>query len=182
MKKALLFFCLISIFCNWSCRYDPLPTPEPTLPPITQTGENTFGCYVNGELWLPKGGWMDPKLQVGYLNGQLDLRAVRHHQESLSSLRIYLGGIFSDTSFVIHNYFDSAAAFQSFTFFYAPYSENLIYDYHAISINSGEMTLLKLDTANHIMSCTFHFIGIDSVLNDTVRIEDGRFDIHYPLF
>ena len=31
---------------------------EPTLPPETQTGKNTFGCYVNGVLFLndaPKG-------------------------------------------------------------------------------------------------------------------------------
>lgn len=27
--------------------------PSPGLPPKTQTGENTFGCKVNGKLWLP---------------------------------------------------------------------------------------------------------------------------------
>lgn len=29
---------------------------KPTLPPITQSGENTFGCYVNGNLFIPRDG------------------------------------------------------------------------------------------------------------------------------
>src|SRR5690554_696426 len=28
----------------------------PTLPPITQTGENTFGCYVDDKLLIPRDG------------------------------------------------------------------------------------------------------------------------------
>jgi len=32
-----------------------LPTPKEVLPTATQTGANTFGCLVNGKVWLPKG-------------------------------------------------------------------------------------------------------------------------------
>ena len=27
--------------------------PPATLPPITQEGKNTFGCKVDGEVWVP---------------------------------------------------------------------------------------------------------------------------------
>ncbi|MCF8239085.1 MAG: hypothetical protein K9I85_13065, partial [Saprospiraceae bacterium] len=31
-----------------SCQKDNIE-PKPDLPPATMTGENTFGCYINGE-------------------------------------------------------------------------------------------------------------------------------------
>lgn len=40
--------------CDWFKKHeDNTPkTPEQMLPPITQTGANTFGCLINGELML----------------------------------------------------------------------------------------------------------------------------------
>ncbi|MCW3074373.1 MAG: hypothetical protein JWP69_1442 [Flaviaesturariibacter sp.] len=35
-----------------SCKKD---KDNDKLPPITQNGANTFGCLVNGKVWLPKG-------------------------------------------------------------------------------------------------------------------------------
>jgi len=49
------------------------------LPPITTTGANTFGCLVNGEVWLPKGSFPNfPGLHADYWGGvqfrQIDLQ------------------------------------------------------------------------------------------------------------
>src|SRR5256885_12886567 len=44
---ALISFILCSC-CN-------SVSPSETLPAATQTGANTFGCLVNGKVWLPKG-------------------------------------------------------------------------------------------------------------------------------
>ena len=54
--------------CVWSCNDkesdpDPIPSPpvtEEQLPPITTTGAGTFGCKVNGKVWVAKSnktGW-----------------------------------------------------------------------------------------------------------------------------
>ncbi len=52
MKTILIFlFAACSIFA--SCKKD--KTQEDSLPPATQTGANTFGCYINGKLYVPKG-------------------------------------------------------------------------------------------------------------------------------
>ena len=54
MKNLILYTGLITIILM-ACS----PTKDefvPTLPPITQTGENTFGCYVNGVLITPRDG------------------------------------------------------------------------------------------------------------------------------
>jgi hypothetical protein len=37
------------------CKKDNQGPSKEQLPAITQTGANTFGCYVNGEIFLPRG-------------------------------------------------------------------------------------------------------------------------------
>ena len=56
-KHKLLLLLLLSIItsCN-KCKKkeDPPPKIDTTvLPPATTTGENTMGCLINGEVWLP---------------------------------------------------------------------------------------------------------------------------------
>ena len=61
MKKTSLYFtlvlALISTICILSCRPEeeqpqlPQDCP-PGLPCATQTGANTFGCYINGAAWV----------------------------------------------------------------------------------------------------------------------------------
>jgi hypothetical protein len=50
--SLLVALCLVSSGCS----EDEELSPEEQLPPITQTGENTFGCLINGELFMPTDG------------------------------------------------------------------------------------------------------------------------------
>ena len=55
MKKSILLILLITL-C-FGCGNDDTITPnERTLPPITQTGANTFGCYIDDLLFIPRNG------------------------------------------------------------------------------------------------------------------------------
>ena len=47
LKTILLLFAIIFFNCENN-------DPEEQLPPITQTGENTFGAIVNGKVFIPK--------------------------------------------------------------------------------------------------------------------------------
>ncbi len=49
MRKLYLWVCLIAPLMSLTCFEEPDFT---VLPPITQTGENTFGCLVNGDVWV----------------------------------------------------------------------------------------------------------------------------------
>lgn len=178
MKKALLFFWLVSVFCGCSCKDDPPAPAEPTLPPITQTGENTFGCYVNGELWLPKGSFSIPSTAADYYNNSVYITANREGQNPDTYIRLDFGKVYSDTAFVIHNYLDSDSL-QYFVYNSSYYPSGPIVSYYPIAINGGELNLLKLDTVNRIVAGTFYFLGVDTLSGDSVRIEDGRFDLHY---
>lgn len=44
------YLVIISLFLIFSCDDE---SESRSLPPITDTGENTFGCKVNGEVWIP---------------------------------------------------------------------------------------------------------------------------------
>src|SRR5690606_1950129 len=57
MKHFLIILSLMLIFAMPGCEIEPLKKkdpPEPTLPPITTEGKNTFGCLVDGKLYLPQ--------------------------------------------------------------------------------------------------------------------------------
>ena len=62
--QSLLFISLVLLLLSSSCKKDNISK----LPPPTQTGENTFGCLVNGKAFVPKGyeGTGRPNPQVTY--------------------------------------------------------------------------------------------------------------------
>ena len=51
MKNIYSLFTIpfVFLFCT-SCKKTSPPT---VLPPITQNGANTFGCKINGQVWVP---------------------------------------------------------------------------------------------------------------------------------
>ena len=55
MKYTLLILLITSTLISCS-NNDPIEPFTPTLPPITQTGANTFGCYIDGNLLTPRDG------------------------------------------------------------------------------------------------------------------------------
>jgi len=54
--KNILFAIVCFAFISSCGRGSGDSTPPETLPPATQNGANTAGCYVNGTLLLPKNG------------------------------------------------------------------------------------------------------------------------------
>ena len=78
MKKTILTFLAILFLasCSKDDNLEPTPTPVSQLPPETQTGANTFGCFINGNLLIPRDGTrgvgatgMGMILWGGYPNG-----------------------------------------------------------------------------------------------------------------
>ncbi len=82
MKRRILKTTLLLIaltFLNCSSSDDPISQDQ--LPPITQTGANTFGCVINGEVLIPKDATNYPPgpiprgLKVYYQNNTLKIDA-----------------------------------------------------------------------------------------------------------
>ncbi len=66
IKFILTAIAVISLFTFSQCKKN--KNEEPQLPPETTTGANTFGCKVNGKVFVPKDGRGRPGLYVQYVN------------------------------------------------------------------------------------------------------------------
>lgn len=83
LKIAVIMLVAAGSFCScdkWINKKinEKLEKERTTLPPETQTGANTFGCYVNGELFVRvsgSAGFGMPSLEAQYSDGVLKIWA-----------------------------------------------------------------------------------------------------------
>lgn len=93
---------MLMLQCTAGCKKD--KASEAQLPPVTQTGANTFGCLVNGKVFVPRGydGTGRPNPHVQYdcdLNGQpylsIDARQFINSNNSVGAITIVYKNILS---------------------------------------------------------------------------------------
>ena len=179
MKHISILSLLSLLFIFSSCpKNGTNPTTNPQLPPATQTGANTFGCLVNGKVWLPNRN-NGPSLEVQYYRGlflltaanQKDSQSVSWAYQTINALGTY--------------YFKSApiTGGGSGSEFYDINSNCDFKSNIKDSINTY-ITITKLDSLNRIISGTFNMIYLPAINTmrgtcDTVKITNGRFDAKY---
>jgi len=154
---------------------------------VTQEGKNTFGCKINGEVWIPF-------YQCGLIeipNHCKELQSVVTNPDTTSKLPIDFelsverelkmgGGSFSafyigatiKTTGNVGNFFDITLI-----------KDSVRYDpQYPLSPASNAIVVTKLDTVNQVISGTFNFTlyGPYGPANgDSMVITDGRFDVTY---
>lgn len=150
------------------------------LPPETQTGKNTFGCYVEGKKFF--GGY-------GHHFGIPPVYA--HYSSKMNLLTIFADGKFEDGKLgdmgieIFNPKIDISLRMSRASFDYYP--KVLPGTGSAITkfgvTDGGEIILTKFDTINKIVSGRFNMIGkgavdIDNFTgSDSIRITEGRFDV-----
>ncbi len=172
MKTLLTIILFISLGLCISCDLG-LGIHEPTelekLPPLTTSGENTFGCLVNGEALIA-----DHSLDITaiYQQGKLQLGGGQEDNDIDKDLDFVLEdpleeNVFYElTNFPIHR-----SKFRD-----RDSSKNCLYDFE--NTFKGHLTFTKIDRTNFIISGTFEFSTVTEDC-DTVHITDGRFDMQY---
>jgi hypothetical protein len=80
--KVLAAALLLPLVGGWGASCSLFPEPEPTLPPITQNGAETFGCLVNGKVFVPKGGGSYAGITKNY-DGRLAIFALHTDKNNL---------------------------------------------------------------------------------------------------
>ena len=189
MKKIALIFVFIMLLS--SCEKDwwkpkPKPPVEPTLPPITSEGKGTFGCLVNGKVWVTNPffarcdyiPWYyavrsNPSLYNGfYLIGRKNgnTEAVKIEYDSIfgpGTYKLPHPHLWHSTTGIRFRRNDSSI------FYNIQMSDRKTKGY-------GELKIHTLDTINKIIAGTFHFKAIDeNNYLDTIHITDGRFDLKF---
>lgn len=169
-NPILLFILLIPLLAS-QCAKDDM---EPQLPPITMEGKNTFGCRVNGEIWIPEAPFSlyDSKLDSYYNSdiGGLNIAATREVPESNVFQSVTISGedIFEAGDFEYNNtqYKDFDATFC------------INFRFLLDTTLGDKLKILYLNTENRIISGTFEFTAVNDEC-DPVVITDGRFDVQY---
>jgi hypothetical protein len=164
---VLLALCFMLV-SSMKCKKDNQDPSKEQLPAITQTGANTFGFLLNGEVWLPKGALLQQKLDLSYdpsfMNGTFNVIARRIVFTSNINQYIAMGneGVNKVGTYPLFVYFDDS---------------NTKCEYVVDKTKSvGSLTITKLDLVNKFISGTFEF-KLEKSGCPTINATQGRFDL-----
>lgn len=174
LKYCLILLLTTTLACHNDDDDNPPVDPVNQLPEATQTGAGTFGCLLDGEVFLP--GNVPNKLDCVYqiVNGGYYFSLQGSKRDSNNNvIRISLNTkkmeIQQNETYILLENADRSV--------YGSYFFNTDFSY-TNEIHTGELTITKLDFNNHIVSGTFWFDVKDS--NGVVhQIREGRFDVRF---
>jgi hypothetical protein len=205
MKAFSLFSAILLLLVFLPQCKDKLPEPLPfveTMPPETQEGKNTFGCYVNGELWVPRMAISNPspyhstKPRASYNfernGGTFTVNARRRIEDAgiWQSIVINIPQNFTgEGEYLLNNKYvgmrnDGRGGVGRLI------NRITFCTYYTDSIHTGKLTITRLDTAAGIIAGTFYFTALGYYEGpdpdhprhcDTIQVTDGRFDIRWPI-
>ena len=153
---------------------------EPQLPSETTTGAMTFGCKVNGEIFLPKDGNGKPGLYVQYVyvgnvsGGGWYLNIPAYNYSTKRGVSITTDGLLLIEG-MTYQFKTTAGTANAF------YRENIpngVNVYQKLDGDAGSLIVKKHDLVQRILSGSFSFTGTDGN-GVKINITEGRFDIRY---
>jgi hypothetical protein len=182
----ILLFALFTITIAGKCRKD--KTPLEQLPPETQTGANTFGCLVNGEVFKPGGAQLSGgSLSSNYQflgdgpNGGYHFRLSAAKGSGNKQTAV---GLFTDSlkiqggkQYILESE-ENGKAYAHYSNLGNGTSQNEWFYGTKKGSFEGELLIRRLDTINQIVSGTFWFDAVNAN-GQKVQIREGRFDIRY---
>ena len=183
-KIVLLIIGLALFFFN-ACIKEDLTT----LPPETQSGKNTFGCYVNGELFL-----RDISYWFSYAPSRVQYNPATKMLSISCSGRNEMGTITLEVlnpEVNIKKTLRSVKHSKWIVLKEERIAENRTSQEFAVITykgeNTGEILLTRFDIANGIVSGTFgceipwcencDFAPLSLIGDSTLKITQGRFDL-----
>ena len=173
----ILFLALLILTTAGKCHKE--KNEEPQLPPETTTGAYTFGCKVNGKVFVPMDGRGKPGLYAQYVflgnapggGWFLNIPAVDQVSNERTTVNIGTDSLLlGDGNIYL---FREKKGFAS-----GRYS-NGFERYEMLSFDTGELTITKHDAIRRILSGRFWFNATNLSNQTKVEIREGRFDIVY---
>jgi hypothetical protein len=179
--KTLAFFSALLLLLTACERLAPQPVDQ--LPPATQEGANTFGCLVDGEVFLPKSESIlhlpySASYGYGSRSGSAQIRVI--NTDIGMTLGFYFEKIlFEPTYFVLpsHDTLPNTTIILNPEIFLQKGNSHPL-DYR---LANGFIDITALDTLDvRFVSGTFAFDFVNETDDsDTVSVTDGRFDLKF---
>ncbi len=176
MKNFLVL--LFSVLLLTRCSKDISELPAPT-----QTGANTFGAKVNGEMWVPQGFGIVPAsniLEARYaFNNSVFINARNFSSSPTETeFEISIQNITGPGTYLLNQ---NTGIYPSNTSSYGYFVRRKFSPInHWITNNqySGRVEITRYDVTNNIISGTFEFNAIN-MSNDPepLTVTEGRFDV-----
>ena len=179
----VLGFVLMGTSCKKE-KPEPNPSSESQLPAATTSGKNTFGCYINDELYIPKGGINYRAIEYPeYYEGHGLLRIKTLNQKDFENwFYVY---VLTDGIFGIGDYTVNPNALNT-----PPPSLKRVVDtivtgsettatlpYYIDTTKTNLVKISRLDLVSGIVSGEFEFTVTSAYYNDTIKVTQGRFDL-----
>ncbi len=146
------------------------PEPIDRLPEATTTGANTFGCLLNGEVWINSaGGLLNDNLNADY-GAALDLLNVGAQNTAGEIFQgITMSAVLPDIGTYALNHVSYGNRPE-------PCSRNFTEQNVPLDTDNF-LEVTRLDLQEGIVSGRFAFVLVDNICGDTLRFTDGRFDL-----
>ena len=195
-KIILLVTAIFWLLCACS-KDNPAPEdPLAKLPPETQTGANTFGCVINGQVFYPRDGvgtifvsgaqgmvfWGSGN-GSNYTWNEIEIKNARDGKPA-SRMIIHLQSLFQlgvgEYIWQPTNFQNSIDGLMQNYVFARIYDQNSgSWKYYGSYENSGKINITRFDIPNRIISGNFG--GKLRLYNSTEEIEilSGRFDFNW---
>ena len=182
-KLTLLILPLLFFACKKDPPIDPEPT-EPVMPPLTHQGLNTFGCYIDGELFVANEGWTVwdlPSVSGSYneVEKQLNMQGSRHiNEETDEADNIKISADIPDGlgeyNYLYHE--DGSNGYRNWN------GGHCSYEYRSVAgLDVGKLYITYLNEEENIIAGTFYInlYNPDCETDTIMKITDGRFDFRY---
>jgi hypothetical protein len=177
-----ILLALMMTACDRSCSDGLEPLTE--LPPETQSGANTFGCLLNGKLFVPR------VIDYTLFPDEYDVTAYYRQYDSIFGLEVYgdLGALEFSTKYITENI---TTVFNRIYFSaYSPFTNGVETILSYGGENIGEIYITHLDTVTKTASGIFSgeiplFMYYSKQLEnlDTIlMVTSGRFDVRLKLY
>ena len=176
MKKYLVLLIPL-LFVMAQCHKTSPPDPEPDLPPATQEGRGTIGCYINGKPWWPKPFLtLGPKfleVSINLLNNSFFLSSIYTEKDKPNQ---YLDISCDNPKIGINTIFIYPSSSGAVDYFLDYSKTGNCISYFIDTTKIHRITLTKIETTGvGILSGTFEFTAFNTC-GDTLRFTQGRFD------
>ena len=158
---------IIGVFVISSCSI--LEEEEKTLPPATQEGLGTFGCYINGELFVETGTHFGAFHEFSFQDHIMVFAMGAEYEDHSIIENIFFDGVDVDLS---------VGTYDMVCFEEPGYSPGFEMTrgirFVQYCVEDGEFIIDRFDSG--ILSARFSFTMYDEETGDTYVVTEGRFD------